>query len=109
MRAAANLPILEKISGGDFLLAELDSWLLQGFGALKISPQISIFTNFFNDHQNYYHSMNKYYKDKSFIFKFQKKKDITIFTNQSYSAYKKYFKGKFLGKKVVARACKLPN
>lgn len=109
VRAVANLPILEKISDGDFLLAELDSWLLQGFGNLKISPQYSIFTNFFNDHQNYYHSMQKYYKDKSFIFAFQKKGDFSIFTNQSAAAYKKYFNKKISSKKIIARTHTIPK
>ena len=109
VRGSSNLPILEKIKEGDYLLAELDSWLLQGFGNLKISPQYSIFTNFFNDHQNYYHSMFKYFKDKSFIFKFQKKGDLIIFTNQSARVFKEYFKGRYFGKKFIARLNKIPN
>jgi len=109
VRGVANLPVLEKISDGDFLLAELDSWLLQGFGNLKISPNISIFTNFFNDHQNYYHSMKKYYKDKSFIYKFQEKGDFAIFTNQSATAFKKYFGKRIKSKKIIARTYKMPK
>lgn len=109
VRGTANLTILPKIKDGDIVVAELDSWLLQGFGNLKLSPEISVFTNFFNDHQNYYHSMEKYYKDKSFVFEFQKKENVTIFTNQSINAYKKYFNKRVDGEKIIARTCKLPK
>ena len=91
IRGTSNLPILEKIKEGDFLVAELDSWLLQGFGDLKISPDISIFSNFFIDHQNYYHSMKKYFKDKSFIFKFQEKENFLISSLSGKKDIKKYF------------------
>jgi UDP-N-acetylmuramoylalanine--D-glutamate ligase len=58
----------------DFAVLELDSWQLQGFGSLKISPQIAVFTTFFQDHMNYYkNDMKKYFTDKANIFKFQKK------------------------------------
>ncbi len=109
IRNSVNLPILEKISEGNFLLAELDSWSLQGFGDLKISPNYAIFTNFFNDHQNYYHSMKKYFLDKSNIFKFQKSDDIAIFTNQSAEACKKYFNKRVNSKKIITRTYKLPK
>jgi UDP-N-acetylmuramoylalanine--D-glutamate ligase len=109
LRAAANLPILEKISTGDVLLAELDSWLLQGFGNLKISPQYAVFTNFFNDHQNYYHSMKKYFKDKSYLFMFQKKTDFLILTNQSSKNIKTYFSKKILSKKIISKTSLLPK
>ncbi len=109
IRSAANLPILKKISEGNFLLAELDSWILQGFGNLKISPRYSIFTNFFNDHQNYYHSMKKYFNDKAFIFKFQKKSDFLILNNQVNKEILKYFSKKISSKKIITSIKKLPK
>jgi UDP-N-acetylmuramoylalanine-D-glutamate ligase len=109
IRNSVNLPILEKIEDGDFLLAELDSWLLQGFADLKISPDFAIFTNFFRDHQNYYHSMKKYFLDKAAIFRFQEKGHFVIFTNQSMEAYKKYFGKKIKSRKIIARLKKLPK
>jgi UDP-N-acetylmuramoylalanine--D-glutamate ligase len=110
IRGSSNLPILEKIKEEDFLVAELDSWLLQGFGDLKISPEFSIFTNFFTDHQNYYHSMKKYFKDKSFIFKFQGKNDFLIFPSEGKKEIKKYFDWeKIKSKKVFSNFKKNPN
>jgi len=52
---------------------------LQGFGDLKISPHISVFTSFMSDHMNYYkNDLEKYFNDKANIFKYQKRGDILI-------------------------------
>jgi UDP-N-acetylmuramoylalanine--D-glutamate ligase len=75
----ATLPFLSKIKKGDIAVLELDSWQMQGFGDLKISPQFGVFTTFMPDHLNYYHgSMTKYFADKANIFKYQKKGDVFI-------------------------------
>jgi len=75
----ATLPLLKKAKAGDIVILELDSWQLQGFGDVKISPHIAVFTNFLRDHMNYYKgNMARYFKDKSNIFKHQKKEDLFI-------------------------------
>ena len=85
VRGVANLPVLAEIESEDVLLAELDSWQLQGFGAARISPQISVFTNFFEDHLNYYKgSMEQYFKDKSYIYTNQGDLDICFAGKQAY-------------------------
>ena len=69
VRGVSNLPLLSKIKKGDFLVMELDSWQLQGFGDLKISPDISVFTSFLDDHMNYYKGdVEQYFIDKAKIF-----------------------------------------
>ncbi|MDO8561366.1 MAG: Mur ligase family protein [bacterium] len=73
VRGISTLALLPDIQKGDIAVLELDSWQLQGFGDLNISPNISIFTNFMPDHQNYYSSMDEYFSDKANIFKFQRK------------------------------------
>jgi UDP-N-acetylmuramoylalanine--D-glutamate ligase len=79
VRGIATLPLLKKVKAGDILICELDSWQLQGFSDRKISPHISVFTSFMPDHMNYYKgSMEKYFTDKTNIFKYQKKGDILI-------------------------------
>ncbi len=79
LRGVATLPLLKKVKDGDILVCELDSWQLQGFGESKISPHISVFTTFMPDHMNYYKdSMEKYFYDKSNIYKYQNKDDILI-------------------------------
>ncbi|MEI7709099.1 MAG: UDP-N-acetylmuramoyl-L-alanine--D-glutamate ligase [bacterium] len=84
VRGVSNLQLLKEVQGKDFLVLELDSWQLQGFGAKKISPNVSVFTTFFPDHMNYYKgSMEKYFADKANIFKFQHKKDLLVVGSQA--------------------------
>ncbi len=77
IRGLATLPLLKKIKSGDIIVLELDSWQLQGWGEAKISPHISVFTNFLKDHLNYYikgskdekEAIEKYFYDKANIFR----------------------------------------
>lgn len=86
IKGTAALPLLQEVKDGDFVVFELSSWQLQGFGEAKISPHISVFTNFMPDHMNYYGStpfttskvLERYFADKSYIYKFQKKNDVLI-------------------------------
>lgn len=79
VRGLATLPLIKKVKSGDTVLMELDSWQLQGFGEEKISPHISVFTNFLPDHLNYYKGdMKRYFLDKAHIFLYQKPDDYLI-------------------------------
>jgi len=79
IRGVSNLQLLKKAKDADMAVLELDSWQLQGFGESKISPHISVFTNFLSDHFNYYkNDIKKYFADKSHIYKFQNKNDVLI-------------------------------
>jgi UDP-N-acetylmuramoylalanine--D-glutamate ligase len=71
VRGMSTLELLPHIARGDFLVLELDSWQLQGFGDLAMSPDVAVFTNLMPDHQNYYASMDDYFADKANIFAFQ--------------------------------------
>ena len=74
VRGVATLPLLKEVKKGDFVVLELDSWQLQGFGEAKISPRVAVFTNFLDDHLNYYKGdQERYFNDKANIFRFQKK------------------------------------
>ncbi len=75
IRGLSTLAMLPEIHSGDVAVLELDSWQLQGFGDLHISPNISVFTNLMPDHQNYYPDMEAYFADKANIFLFQKDGD----------------------------------
>lgn len=80
IKGLATLPFLETAQGGEIFVLELSSWQLQGFGDLKLSPQVSVFTNFYDDHLNYYGGdRHLYFKDKALIFSNQKKEDTIIF------------------------------
>lgn len=85
VRGVSTLALLPDIKKGDALVLELDSWQLQGFGDLKISPHIAVFTNLMQDHQNYYPDMDTYFADKVNIFWHQKKGD-KVFVGPSISS-----------------------
>jgi UDP-N-acetylmuramoylalanine--D-glutamate ligase len=78
IRGVSTLALLDEISPGDTLVLELDSWQLQGFGDLTISPNISVVTNLMPDHLNYYATMDDYFYDKAQIFLWQKDGDTLI-------------------------------
>jgi UDP-N-acetylmuramoylalanine--D-glutamate ligase len=79
IRGLATLPLLKKVKAGDFLVLELSSWQLQGFGEAGISPHISVFTNFLDDHLNYYNgSREAYWDDKAKIFSSQTGDDYLV-------------------------------
>ena len=78
VRGISTLALLPHIQNGDIVVLELDSWQLQGFGDLRISPDIAVFTNLMLDHQNYYPTMEEYFEDKACIFRFQKEGNVLI-------------------------------
>src|SRR3989344_5021103 len=60
----ATSPLLKKVRAGDYVVLELDSWQLQGFGDAKISPHIAVFTTLLEDHKNYYKGApEQYFED----------------------------------------------
>jgi len=92
VRGLATLPLLKKVNppagGGDIVLMELDSWQSQGFGEAQISPNISVFTTFMNDHMNYYKGdMDRYFIDKANLFKYQKAGDVAIVGEQVWQKF----------------------
>ncbi len=84
IRGVANLPLLKALEEGDYLVLELDSWQLQGFGDFKISPHIAVFTSFLDDHMNYYNNDKEaYFNDKSHIYRHQQDYDVLIASPQA--------------------------
>ena len=99
IKGTATLPLLKKVRAGDLVVLELDSWQLQGFGELKISPHVAIFTNFLPDHMNYYKgSLARYFADKANIFRFQSRNDFVICD----AAVSRRIKTK--GEKIIAKS-----
>lgn len=76
----ATLPLLKKIDDQQkgWVVLELSSWQLQAWRQAQISPQISVITNLYPDHLNFYQSMADYIEDKKVILQFQKKKDYSV-------------------------------
>lgn len=89
IKGMSTLALLPMIKREDVIVLELDSWQLQGFGDLKISPSIAIFTTFMPDHLDYYGGkLKQYAKDKSQIFLNQKRRDTFVISKQA----RKYIK-----------------
>lgn len=85
-RLLSTLAHLPKSSKDEVAVLELDSWQLQGFAEAEISPSFSVFTNFSQDHLNYYkNDMSLYLKDKASIFLNQKDTELLIIGEQAYS------------------------
>jgi UDP-N-acetylmuramoylalanine--D-glutamate ligase len=79
VQGVATLELLSKIKEKDFVVMELDSWVLQGFADIGYSPDVAVFTNFMPDHMNYYkNNMDEYFLDKAAIFLNQKVEDALI-------------------------------
>ncbi len=98
VKGIATLPLLRKIKNGDYIVLELDSWQLQGFGESKISPHIAVFTTFMEDHLNYYKgNMKTYLADKANIFLYQKREDFLVLGKSVSSFIRKKY-----GKKIKA-------
>lgn len=107
IRGTALLQLLPKIKEGDTVVLELSSWQLQSFRDMRYSPDIAVFTNFSNDHMNYYgNSMTKYFNDKAEIFKYQTKKDFLI---AGASVFQKIKKNKPQSKIISAEVKNIPT
>lgn len=79
LRGAATLPLLDIVQPGDYVVLELDSWQLQGFAEAGISPNVSVFTTFMDDHMNYYDGdRRRYFEDKAAIYVNQTEADTLV-------------------------------
>ena len=108
IQGVATLDLVAKVKEGDIVVLELSSWQLQGFHARKISPHIGVFTNFKDDHLNYYKgSRQKYFFDKSAIFKYQTKNDILILGSKAPKCLGVKAKKMIADKKLVPKDWKI--
>ncbi|MDP3956209.1 MAG: UDP-N-acetylmuramoyl-L-alanine--D-glutamate ligase [bacterium] len=108
--SATMLPQLKNINAGDIVVMELSSWQLQGWHEAGISPQIGIFTNFMEDHLNYYGGdMALYFKDKAGIFEHQSNDGILIISQSTEEAIERYYQGDINSTVIVAEADDVPE
>ncbi|MCR4334215.1 MAG: UDP-N-acetylmuramoyl-L-alanine--D-glutamate ligase [Patescibacteria group bacterium] len=102
VKGVATLPFIKEAQERDIAVLELDSWQLQGFGEIKISPHISVFTTFFPDHLNYYkNNLDIYLADKANIFINQKSEDFLIIGSQASEIVLKKYKDKIKSKIII--------
>lgn len=109
IRDMATLPLLKDVKKEDYVVLELDSWQLQGFGESKISPHVAVFTNFMPDHLNYYGGdLDLYFGDKANIFKYQKEEDVLVVGEVLESNFQ-FSKSNFQSRKNIARKEIIPK
>lgn len=116
VRGVSNLQLLKDVKEDSLCVMELDSWQLQGFGWAGISPQVAVFTNFMEDHLNYYskggrskdEAMDLYFKDKANIFLHQEESGVFITTPEVFVRAEK-LEGTIGQEVVLADASVLPE
>lgn len=102
IRGVSNLQLLKEVKEDSLAVMELDSWQLQGFGWSKVSPQIAVFTNFMEDHMNYYHGdMDAYFNDKAQIFLHQREGDTLVTIPDVFKRIKDLYPGDTLVQEVI--------
>ncbi len=117
IKGLATLPLIKKVKPNDIVVMELSSWQLQGFGDSKISPHISVFTNFLSDHLNYYikvsknenEAVQKYFDDKAKIFANQKPDDFLVLNNSIKKEIKKRYKSEIKSKIILIDESQIKN
>jgi UDP-N-acetylmuramoylalanine--D-glutamate ligase len=108
IRGVSNLQLLSAVKADSLAVMELDSWQLQGWGWAHISPQIAVFTNFMEDHLDYYlrkgktkdEAMADYFSDKANIFRYQETSGVLITVPEVFERAKQ-LAGIALGQEVV--------
>ncbi|AAX17909.1 UDP-N-acetylmuramoyl-L-alanine--D-glutamate ligase [Borrelia turicatae] len=85
------LSFLDELDGVSPIILELSSWQLHDLR--NLCPIISIITNIYSDHQNYYSNFDSYIEDKSRIF-INQNSGILISQDQAYYNYFSRFKSK---------------
>lgn len=110
IRGVSNLALLPQVTGKEVAILELDSWQLQGFGNMKRSPNLSVFTTFYQDHMNYYHdSMDAYLADKVQIFLYQEPGDTLVMGSQCAPTLIEKYGSRMQGQTLVAGIETLPQ
>jgi UDP-N-acetylmuramoylalanine--D-glutamate ligase len=102
VRGVSNLELLNEVKEDSLAVMELDSWQLQAFGWASISPHIAVFTNFMEDHLNYYkaggrsqeEAMEAYFADKAQIFLHQEESGVLVTTREVFERAKEFARGK---------------
>lgn len=97
VRGVSNLQLLHEVDGDTVAVMELDSWQLQGFGEMSVSPHIAVFTNFMEDHMNYYGGdMDLYFADKAHIFTHQEESDVLVTTREVFEYAQRFARGRHI-------------
>ncbi|MFC1632825.1 UDP-N-acetylmuramoyl-L-alanine--D-glutamate ligase [Patescibacteria group bacterium] len=95
------LTYLDQLDIDTPVVLELSSFQLEIFEEHKMSPQIAIITNIFEDHLDRYDSLEAYVRAKENIFRFQKEGDYLILDKDN--AWTKKFKQTVKAEKIPTK------
>jgi UDP-N-acetylmuramoylalanine--D-glutamate ligase len=89
---------LNELQDDSIVVFELSSWRLSALGHHKLSPKVSVVTNIYPDHLNYYGSMGEYVADKKNIFLNQSPADTCVLNwdNEVVRGFEKEIKAKII-------------
>lgn len=103
VRGVSTLALLPQVGPDSIALMELDSWQARGFGDEKMSPQVAVFTTFFDDHLNYYRGNRAHYlDDKAQIFLHQESSDTLVAPKDVARVLKDTYGSQIRSKLVIA-------
>jgi UDP-N-acetylmuramoylalanine--D-glutamate ligase len=77
------LDLLHDVTRDSCIILELSSFQLGGIRGKGYSPPVAVFTNFLDDHLNYYRNREEYFADKSVIFMHQKEDDLLVLNREN--------------------------
>ena len=110
VRGISTLALLEEVTPQHLAVLELDSWQLQGFSEMRLSPHIAVFTTLYPDHRNYYkNNLETYLADKANIFLYQTEEDIFILGKQCAPTIIDRYGEMIESKTLVVDETKLPD
>lgn len=110
VRGVSTLSLLSEVTPEYVAVLELDSWQLQGWGEVKMSPHIAVFTTLYPDHLNYYKDdLGAYLADKANIFLYQRPEDTLILGKQCAPTIIDTYGEKIESKTLVMDVTKLPD
>lgn len=110
VRGVSTLALLRDVTPEHIAVLEIDSWQCQGFGEARMSPQISVFTTFFQDHLNYYkNDTDAYLADKANIFLYQHENDTLVVGKQCAPLLIEKYGDRIESKMQVVDETKLPD
>lgn len=110
VRGTSVLPQLAEVTADTVAVLELDSWKLQGFSEVQMSPDIAVFTTFYPDHLNYYKDdLAAYLADKAAIFLYQTPEDTFILGKQCAPTIIEKYGEQIVGKTLVVDETKFPD
>ena len=104
VKGVSTLAMIDKVKKGDIVVMDLDSWQLESFGKLGISPKYAGVTTFMPDHLNYYKgNLDAYLEDKAQIFLHQKSSDFLVLGESVADIIMKKYGAKIKSEIIIAK------